>query len=175
MTGKRPILEHLVVKAWRKRLHPADHAEVRQQFAARGPGKDGHLAYFFYALACLDPSPLPEPTYAAQAGQQSWLSALIACYQLVQSDVMIQVALDLAGTATDLERLSSNPDMAQPWTLIDLSDYRALPASDRDSLTTVVNALCHLQSDRKWQLDKDRKGLETALTMKRLELAREYE
>lgn len=173
--SKRPILEHPKVAAWLAALPPDDAREIEGQWAFGRPAlPDGHRAYFYFALACLDAPPSPDPTYAPLAGGHSWLAALIECYEKVQSDVVLQLALDQAGTAQDLQHLVGAPGMDAPWSLLSLTDLHALADQPGCTLQSLAHELCNLQTDRERTLAPDHKALKQSLATKRLELDRDY-
>lgn len=177
---RQQIFEHPVVAAWMPKLHPADQEELVRthgDWIATVPAdKVGHRPYFYFALACLDATPVAqEPSYALPAGGCSWLEELVYLYRKIQSDVLIQLALDCASTATDLRLLADSPDMQLPWSVLDLTDYSATQTiAPGNNLQALAFELAHLQADRLRQLAPEHTALEEALAAKRLELSKDF-
>ncbi len=173
--SKRSILEHPKVAAWLAAMPPADAREVEGLCALGRPAlPQGHRPFFYYALACLDTPPSPDPTYSPTAGGWSWLVALSECYEKAQSDVVLQLALDHAGTAQDLKHLSETPGLDVPWSLLSLSDLHALADQPGSTLPSLTHELCMMQADRERTLAPDHIALKQSLAAKRLELDRAY-
>lgn len=176
MSTKASILDHPTVAAWLNKLPLADAQEVEGQHALGRPTlSDGFRPYFYFVLARLDITPSPWPTYSARAGGQTWLAALLNCFEQVQSDVVIQLALDQAGTSKDLRLLADAPGISEPWSLLSVADLEALVVEQPDcTLHSLAHELCLMQADRLRTLAPNHLPLKKSLAAKRLELHRHY-